>query len=142
MPDPDSACAFVSWFHDQLSRWFAGKGNRDEVWRALVAHTPKDMSIVYPSGKRLSGQELLRSIEDGFGASPGFNASVSDLEVVLSATTHAVVSYIETQRGARRSESENTRSALALVSRDGDRWKWRFIQETAMADGGARDESS
>ena len=135
MSEPHPAAAFVYWFHDQLSRWFSGEGNREQVWTALVAHTPPEMAIVYPSGKRLSGQELLRSIEDGFATSPGFSATISELEVVRSEPTHAVVCYTETQRGARRSQSENTRSALALVICDEGRWTWGFIQETATERG-------
>ena len=142
MSEVHPAAAFVVWFHDQLSRWFSGEGNREEIWTALVAHTPPEMAIVYPSGKRLSGQALLRSIEDGFATSPGFRAIISELEVVLSEPTHAVVSYTETQQGARRSRSENTRSALALVIRDEDRWTWRFIQETATEPRGDRDSST
>jgi len=124
------AASFVHWYHEQLTLWFSGAGDRDSVWKALVDHTSGEMAIVFPSGKRWSGQRLLESMEDAFGTSPRFRASISDLEIVHVGENHAMVAYTEVQQGARRSAAYNERTALALLLRDGAAWTWRFVQET------------
>ena len=128
------AAAFVHAFHADLTHWFAGTDDRAAVWSRLTGSVSDDMVLVYPSGQRLRGEEFLRTIQDRYGTSPGFVASISDLELVQGDANHGVVAYVEAQTGARASAVSNRRSAFALVQRAGDRWVWRFIQETALAD--------
>lgn len=90
------------------------------------------MVLVYPSGRRFTGAGFLESIEDLYGSSPGFVATISDLELIQGDEHYAAVAYVESQTGARRSTPNNRRSALAVVVRDGNHWAWRFIQETAL----------
>ncbi len=130
------AQTFVRGFHDDLSRWFSGRGDRDETWRALQHATPPDMTLVYPSGARLTGAAFLDSVRDRHGASEGFVASVSEVRVVARGAEHVVVSYVESQTGAQRSTAHNQRSALAVIDTRGPRWAWRFIQETALPEAG------
>ena len=132
MTDEHPAKAFVREFHADLTAWFSGDSPMDQVWRQLERATHPEMVLVYPSGERLSGAAFLKSIESLHGRSPGFVASVSDIELVYADDDRAVVSYKETQTGARQSAAENQRSALALVVRQGGVWTWRFIQETAL----------
>jgi len=126
------ATTFVHAFHADLTRWFSGTGDREVVWSRLAEGTSPDMVLVYPSGRRLGGGELLQSIEELHGTSPGFEATISDLELIRGGQSFAVVSYVETQTGARQSRADNRRSALAVIVRDSDHWQWRFIQETAL----------
>ena len=132
MEERHPAKAFVYAFHADLSRWFTGDGDREAVWSRLVRGTSPDMVLVYPSGRRLNRAELLQSIEGLHGKSPGFEASISELELIRGNEDYAVVSYVETQTGARQSKADNQRSALAVIVRDGNEWRWRFIQETAL----------
>lgn len=128
----DSAEAFVHRFHADLTAWFAGTGDRDQTWRSLHAATPDSMCLVYPSGTTLTGGAFLDSIADRYGSSPEFLASIGDVSVVRQAPDHAVVSYVESQAGARTSTASNARSALAVVERAGTGWRWVHIQETAL----------
>ena len=131
------AVGFVHAFHADLTRWFAGTEARDSVYDRLAQSLHPDMVLVYPSGNRMLGAEFLTSIADLHGSSPGFVASISDTELIRGDGSHAVVAYVETQTGARNSQSENRRSALALIVRRSDAWCWRFIQETGL-DAGRR----
>ena len=126
------AATFVHAYHATLTQWFSGTGDRGRVWSRLEEGTPVDMTLVYPSGERLDGSAFLESIRSAWGKSPGFEASITNLELVHEGADHAVVAYVELQRGARQSATVNARSALALLVRHGDSWKWRFIQETAQ----------
>ena len=126
------AATFVHAYHASLTQWFSGTGDRDRVWSSLEESTPIDMTLVYPSGERLDGSAFLLSIRDAWGQSPGFEASIRNLELVHEGTNHAVVAYVEFQRGARQSDPVNARSALALIVRNGGSWKWRFVQETSQ----------
>ena len=132
MDECHPAITFVHAFHADLTRWFLGTGDRQAVWSRLAQATSPEMVLVYPSGRRLRGDELLKSIEDLRGKSPGFEASISELELIRGDESYAVVSYVETQTGARQSKADNQRSALAVIVREGDDWQWRFIQETAL----------
>ena len=127
-----SADEFVRQFHVDLTRWFSGQGNQELVWQALCDSAHADMELVYPSGTKLSGAAFLQSIAELFGKSPGFTAQAIDVKVVHSDATHAVVSYIEEQHGARSSDTQNRRSALAFLLQSNSSWVWRFIQETAI----------
>ena len=138
MTSADTPTAFVHAFHRDLSGWFSGQGSREEIWRRFQATSPAEMKLVYPSGARLSGAAFLDSIRDRFGTSPGFEASVSDVEELLVQPDHAVVAYVETQTAARHSATTNRRCALAVLERRDGQWRWRFIQETALADDGER----
>lgn len=124
------AVEFVHAFHSDLTDWFAGHRERASVHERLARSLHDEMVLVYPSGNRLLGREFLASIAELYGASPHFVASISNVELIRGDEDHAVVAYVETQTGARNSESENQRSALALIVRCGDGWRWRFIQET------------
>lgn len=129
----DEPIAFVVAFHENLTAWFSGMGERAEVWARLVAACPASLTLVYPSGTRLQGDAFTASIEDRFGSSPGFTARIEDPELVHRTEDTAVVAYVEAQSGARASTAENRRSALAVVERDGVAgWRWRYIQETAL----------
>ena len=126
--------AFVHAFHDDLTAWFAGTGERAEVWARLEAACRPLQRLIYPSGGQMTGPQFLDTIADRFGASPGFEATIENLEVVQDAPDHAVVAYHELQAGARQSASNNRRAALAVVVRSEDGCTWRFIQETALPD--------
>ncbi len=130
MSDAETARAFVHEFHTQLSHWFAGTRARAEVWSYFEATCPKAMTLVYPSGRELDGQGFLHSIADAFDTSPGFLATIHDLEVVAQGMGHVVVAYVERQEAARRSADVNERSALAVVDTTGVAPVWRYIQET------------
>ena len=130
--DLHPAIEFVYEFHRDLTCWFAGTGDSAAVLQRLGASLHPEMALVYPSGRRLLGAELVRTIADFNGSSPGFVASISDAELIRGDEDHAVVAYVETQTGARNSASENRRSALALIVRYQDRWCCRFIQETGL----------
>ncbi|MEM8607430.1 MAG: DUF4440 domain-containing protein [Myxococcota bacterium] len=125
------AVNFVHGFHADLTHWFTGDGERALVRERLASALHPEMVLVYPSGNRLGGAEFLESIDALYGTSQGFVASISNTELLVGDVEHAVVAYVETQTGARNSQSVNSRSALALVVRRDDRWVWRFIQETA-----------
>lgn len=131
-PDGEGPGAFVAAFHESLTDWFSGAGPRETVWSRLVQACPASMVLIYPSGTRLSGGAFLETIETRFGSSPGFEAWVTDVEVVHLGEASATVAYVEAQTGARSSADENRRSALAALDRVDGRWRWRFIQETAM----------
>ena len=126
------AATFVRAYHATLTEWFSGAGDRKRVWSRLEEGTPANMTLVYPSGERLDGSAFLESVRGAWGQSPGFDASITNLELVHEGANHVVVAYVELQRGARQSASINARSALALIVRDGGSWKWRFVQETAQ----------
>ena len=126
------AIAFVHAFHEDLTRWFAGTEDRDRVLGRLREAVSPDMILVYPSGERLTGAEFIASIAPLYGNSPGFTASIESPSLVKAGTDYALVSYVETQAGARQSASSNKRSAFALIERDAGVWRWRFIQETAL----------
>ncbi|MEM7435136.1 MAG: DUF4440 domain-containing protein [Myxococcota bacterium] len=132
MPQSHPVVPFVRAFHEDLSRWFSGSGDRDTVSERLRAAVHPDMVLIYPSGRRLTGEAFLESIAELFGSSPGFVARVSDVNVIQSDDRHAVVAYVETQSGARQSAGHNVRAALAAVVVRGDACQWRFIQETAL----------
>lgn len=131
-PSPHPAIAFVRSFHEDLTRWFAGTDQRASVLGRLRDAVSPEMVLVYPSGTRLTGARFIESIEPLYGSSPGFTASIESPSLIRADTDYALVSYIETQTGARQSATANERSAFALIERDGNRWRWRFIQETAM----------
>lgn len=128
----DTPTAFVHAFHRDLTGWFSGEGSREQIWQRFEETSPADMKLVYPSGTRLSGNAFLDSIRDRFGTSPGFEASVSEVEELVVAADHAVVAYVETQTAARESATVNRRCALAVLDRREGQWSWRFIQETAL----------
>lgn len=132
MTAPDTPTAFVHAFHSDLTGWFSGQGSRTEIWRRFEATSPPEMKLVYPSGARLTGAEFLHSIRELFGSSPGFEASVSEVEELVTTSDHAVVAYVETQAAAQNSASVNRRRALAVLERPQGQWRWRFIQETAL----------
>ncbi len=135
MTGPDTPTAFVHAFHSDLTGWFSGQGFRAEIWRRFEAASPAEMKLVYPSGARLTGAEFLDSIRGLFGTSPGFEASVSEVEELVTTSDHAVVAYVETQAAAQNSAALNRRSALAVLERPQGQWRWRFIQETALPAG-------
>lgn len=126
------AIAFVHAFHADLTDWFAGTGDRDSTWASLARACPTDMQLVYPSGGRHTGASFLGSIEDRHGKSPGFRAEIEDAELVHEGAEHALIAYVEVQRGARASHASNRRSALGLALHTPSGWVWRFIQETAL----------
>ncbi len=132
MSEPTTPAEFVHAFHRDLTRWFSGTGPRDEVWSRLEAATPDAMTLVYPSGARLGGRELLDGIRDRFGKSPGFEATIADVELLRADDDHAVVAYVESQAAATHSATRNRRSALALLESEDGAWRWRYIQETAL----------
>ncbi|MEM7157772.1 MAG: hypothetical protein AAF799_33335 [Myxococcota bacterium] len=134
MTELPPVAAFVHAFHDDLTAWFSGSGDRTEVWARLEAACRPLQGLVYPSGTRLTGPEFLDTIADRFASSPGFVAAIENLEVVHQASDHAVVAYHEVQAGARQSSTRNRRAALALVALTGEGCTWRFIQETALPD--------
>lgn len=124
-----SAEAFVVSFHQDLSAFFSGS---DEAAGArLRAVCPASMRLVYPSGAVLDGEAFWESIADRFGASPGFEAGIENLEVLEAQQGFAVVRYEEVQKGAKSSAAQNRRSAFALIRFEGGRWFWEHIQETA-----------
>ncbi len=123
---------FVHHFHALLSEHFTGRGTRETVLEQLRGCCePGVMTLVYPSGAELSGEDFITSIADAWATSPGFAATIHGLRVIHEGPGHAVVAYEERQSGARRSDSDNGRSALACVIFADGRWRWRFIQETA-----------
>ncbi|MEM7135221.1 MAG: DUF4440 domain-containing protein [Myxococcota bacterium] len=132
MAESHPVVPFVHAFHEDLSRWFSGSGDRDATAERLRAAVHPNMVLIYPSGRRLAGKAFLDSIEDSFGSSPGFVARVSEVNVIQGDDTHAVVAYVETQSGARQSAGHNVRAALAVVVVRGEACQWRFIQETAL----------
>ena len=132
MKSQHPAAQFVRTYHEALSDWFAGRKSEKAAWRTLASLTNPEMTLVYPSGRRLGGDDFLESIRDLHGTSEGFVAIIDELEVVHEGPKHAVVSYVEIQSGAKNSAGDNRRSALALLVRDATGWKWKFIQETAL----------
>lgn len=130
--DSHPAAHFVHAFHEQLTRWFSGSHEREATLAALAATCPPTMSLVYPSGLELSGDAFIDSIAGLHGKSPGFEATITDLELLHAGPEHAVVRYVEGQTGAKQSAASNRRSAFALIERSEGRWRWRHIQETAM----------
>ncbi len=123
------AKTFIHRFHAHLTHWFAGTGSREQTWAFLERASPAEMVLVYPSGTRLTGASFLETIRERYGSSPGFVASIHDLEIVAEAKDHYVVAYIEAQKAATASAGENRRSALAVVTRS-EPLRFRFIQET------------
>lgn len=134
MSELHPAEAFVHDFHRDLTLWFSGAGEAAQVWARLQATTPADMTLVYPSGRRLAGAAFLDTIRDRHGGSPGFEARVEAVRIVAHGPEHAVVAYTEIQRGAKQSTSVNQRTALAVVERHDGAWRWRYIQETDCGD--------
>lgn len=136
MAAPDTPTDFVHAFHRDLTGWFSGRGSRTEIWQRFEATSPPEMKLVYPSGARLTGAVFLSSIQDRFGTSPSFEATVSEVEELVVAPNHAVIAYTETQTAAQNSQAVNRRSALAVLGRQDGQWCWRFIQETAFPEDG------
>ena len=122
--------------HGFIAAWFRGDVARDDALfeTGLAGRLAAEFVNIQPSGRLLSRADLVEGVRAGFGQSPEFQITISDVVLRFAADKLALVTYVEHQSGARNSAPQNSRisSVWFHVVADG-RPVWLHIHETGCA---------
>ena len=122
--------------HRFISAWFCGDVPRsaDRFSAGLGDRLAPDLVNIQPSGRMLTRDALLASIENGHGANPLFRIEIEDVQMrYIGGDDLVLATYVERQSGALQSNPENSRISSVLMRRrpGTGALEWLHIHETA-----------
>jgi len=131
--DPEPAIRQeIERLHDFFVDWISGKlPNTDSAFAACADALAPGFAMVTPDGSQLERAELIAGLRGSHAMNPDFEIDVSEVAIRAHHGPLFSVSYVETQRGAKKSAANNTRLSLATLERTESGWRWHFVQETA-----------
>lgn len=115
-------------FHDVLVAWFTGDMDQGAFDHSIDAVVHPDFHWVSPSGQDVTRQDILEGLKSGHGSNPDFKITVDDVRLVASDGNLAVLSYVESQTGARNAPPENTRKSTVVFALQ-PRLQWLYLHE-------------
>lgn len=120
--------------HTFLERWITGtcSGDAATLQACFTERLAEDFRYVLPGGGVLQGAarvtELIRGL---YATNPDLRISIAEVTLHYGDEHVALVSYAESQRGARNMKpADHTRASSLLFLCDGDRLLWKHLQET------------
>ncbi|MFT5507285.1 MAG: hypothetical protein ACI89J_000349 [Hyphomicrobiaceae bacterium] len=120
--------------HTFIAAWFRGDVACDDALydAKLAGRMAADLVNIQPSGQMLTRADLVEGIRQGYGGSPEFRISISDVALRAADQSRALVTYVEHQSGAKNSASDNRRisSVWFDVTADTAPPMWLHIHET------------
>ncbi|MBF6327840.1 DUF4440 domain-containing protein [Nocardia transvalensis] len=115
-------------FHVAVTDVLSGAApDRDAAISALLDRFDPEFTMIPPSGALLRIAELRNLFENGFGAKPGLQIDVFDIEVIAATAQGGLVGYQERQQDPT---GTTLRRSTAWFGLDGNRVRWRRLQET------------
>lgn len=121
-------------FNDAIAAWFWGESKKSEFQESLIDCLHEEFETVMPSG-RVSTKNDVPMFESLYGTNPDFQIEIEEPRLLVTYPGGMVVfTYVEDQRGARNSATENRRRSTALFEEGsgGGKLLLRRLRETAL----------
>ncbi|MEM9047723.1 MAG: hypothetical protein AAGC92_03290 [Pseudomonadota bacterium] len=118
-------------FHRALERWFHGDLPRSRLGPEILDALHPEFHVVFPSGTLVSCPTLCAELQRGHGSNPDLRIAIEEPHLLGVFPGLILASYVEYQRGARNSDTENGRRATVLFHCN-PRLLWRHLHDTAL----------
>jgi len=132
MSDPlDRAAAEIERLHEVIAAWIRGDHPQKRFDTDFLDAIHPDFEYVQPDGTASTGRGFADGLRAAHGANPAFRISIEAPRLLGVWDGLILAGYVEHQSGAKMTHPENRRGASVLFE-DGDRLRWRFLQETGL----------
>ncbi len=132
MSDPLArATAEIERLHRVIAAWIDGSHPEDRFDADFLDSIHPDFEYISVSGAASSGRDFAEGLRASHGMNPDFRIGIEAPRLLGVWDGLILAGYVEHQTGAMMAASENRRIASVLFE-DGDRLRWRFLQETEL----------
>lgn len=114
--------------HQQIEALFRGDSSQ---FPGILRHFDSDFVMVTPGGKNLALQDVATLFEQLTGARQGITILLDHVHVISQSGDDVVIQYLERQILQGK---ESQRISVAVVNCATERPRWRYLQETMIAE--------
>lgn len=124
----EQASRSVMVLHELIAEVFHGDGNKVPQ---LLGHFSPEFTMVTPGGKTLPLAEVAALFTRLTGARQGVVITIEQCRIITQSGQEAVIQYHELQQ---QGDIHTHRISLAVIDCSATPPRWRYLQETMVAD--------